>query len=65
MPLRLQPSGIADEIVLGAREGILIEQSDADRAVVDDRLGLPQFERRELIDEGQFAAMTSQLNADR
>ena len=64
MPLRLQPSGIADEIVLGAREGILIE-SDADRAVVDDRLGLPRFERRELIDEGQFAAMTSQLNADR
>jgi hypothetical protein len=51
MPLRLQPSGIADEIVLGARDGILIEQSDADRAVVDDRLGLPQFERQELIDE--------------
>ena len=37
--------------MLGARDGILIEQSDADRAVVDDRLGLPQFERRELIDE--------------
>ena len=26
-------------------------QSGADRAVVDDRLGLPQFERQELIDE--------------
>lgn len=38
MPLRLQSDGIADEIVLSARNGILIQHSDSDGAVVNDRL---------------------------
>lgn len=38
MPLRLQSDGIADEIVLSARNAILIQQSDSNGTVVDDRL---------------------------
>ena len=51
MLLCAQPHRIADEVVLGAGGGILVEQSQPDRPVIDRRLGLLEVERREAIEE--------------
>lgn len=40
---------IANQVVLGARFGVLVEQSQPDRPVVDDRLRLLEFERPEVV----------------
>lgn len=39
---------IANQVMLGARFSVLVEQSQPDRPVIDDRLRLVEFERREI-----------------
>lgn len=36
---------IANQVVLGARFGVVVEQSQPDRPVIDDRLRLVELER--------------------
>ena len=40
---------IANQVMLGARFGVLVEQAQPDRPVIDDRLRLVEFERREIV----------------
>lgn len=51
MAVRLpaQPVRIANEVVLGARAGISVQQPKPDRPVVDLRLGLLELKRRQII----------------
>ena len=49
--LRLQSTRIADEIVLSARNWILMQQSDSNGPVVDERLRRIQLKIRQLVEE--------------
>ena len=53
-----ETGGIADEVVLGTRDGILVEQPQRERAVVDGLLGLAKVEPGSGADKAGLKAST-------
>ena len=49
VPLCPKVGRIANQVVLGTRFGVVVEQSKADRPVIDDGLRLIEFERRQIV----------------